>query len=327
MIDGDRPFVTLRSHIALRYLKFTASLPVMVDLVTTAFIWGFSFALAKKALNNLSPYELVTIRLALGALTVFILTNFSAFRVPRILSGSAKKSFKREKLKVAFLIGLFEFASTYILYTWSLKFLPSGVVGTLTLLTPVLTYSVSMLAGISKWSGKALLSISLSILGAALCFPMTRIFAGFHPEASAVTGFMLIMISNLFFAVGNVIITKTERRGLWTQSLTFHGLGVGALLALMACFVFPAGNYSRFSDYHVWLLPFYLGIVATGLGFFLWNRGVQKVSATAASVVGNFKAPFSILWGALLLGESVSWSLMAGLLCLLAAVQVLPKKI
>jgi drug/metabolite transporter (DMT)-like permease len=52
---------------------------------------------------------------------------------------------------------------------------------------------------------------------------------------------------------------------------------------------------------------------------------VKRVSATPASVIGNFKAPLSLLWGWVLLKEEISLQLIAGVALLLAAGSLLKK--
>jgi drug/metabolite transporter (DMT)-like permease len=282
----------------------------VTELIATVIIWGLSFALAKKALNQFTPFELVTIRLALGALTASILFKITEKKSPK--AGWA----------VALILGLFEFAGTYILYTWSLSYLPSGVVGTLTLLTPVLTFVVGFLFGVNPMSWRGFLATLLSLFGAAMCFPIFKIFGAVDVSKGAAFGFCLLMVSNLLFAVGNVIISKLEKSKKWSQGLTAKGLAWGVAFAFMVTLFTQHSPADHFSNLHGWILPIYLGVVATGLGFFLWNKGVQKVSAFPASVIGNFKGPLSVLWGVILLGEHFDFKFVLGLILLFLSTQL-----
>jgi drug/metabolite transporter (DMT)-like permease len=277
----------------------------MIDLIFAVLIWGLSFALAKKALNEFSPFELVTIRLALGSLTAFGISRF----------WTKTKSSNRSPM-TPLILGFFEFGGTYLLYTWSLSYLPSGVVGTLTLMTPVFTMLIGRAFGINNLNKYSLLATILSLFGALLCFPFTRIFGGFEMSPQSALGLGLIIGSNLLFAIGNVLISKWERQKRWDQSLTSKGLGYGCIFALMATFARGSTAPINVSDWRVWILPFYLGVIATGLGFFLWNRGVQKVSAFPASLIGNFKGPLAVLWGILLLNEKFDSKFLLGLVLL-----------
>ena len=48
-----------------------------------------------------------------------------------------------------------------------------------------------------------------------------------------------------------------------------------------------------------------MGIVASGIGFFLWNVGVTKVEAGSLAVLNNLKIPLAILFAFILLDESI----------------------
>ena len=294
----------------------------MLDLSAAVLIWGLSFALAKKVLVNFTPFELVAFRLTTGAITAFILNR--AFPGKKYERESERKAGSRTSLWTpAFIVGLFEFAGTYLLFTWSLSYLPSGVVGSLTLLTPAFTFICGCLFRIHSPTWRGLGAVALSFVGASLCFPVTQIFSNLQWSGGAFLGFVLVTVSNISFALGTVFITKWERAGVWSQNLTVRALGSGAMVGVVVALLTPRSPLDHFTNAHSWLLPLYLGVVSTGLGFFLWNRGVQKVSALPASLVGNFKGPLSVFWGFILLNESFNFEFFVGLALLFISTQII----
>ena len=50
----------------------------------------------------------------------------------------------------------------------------------------------------------------------------------------------------------------------------------------------------------------YLGAVASGLGFFLWNQGATHVNAGTLAVMNNAKVPLGIAASLLVFGEAAS---------------------
>jgi len=286
----------------------------MIELFATTAIWGLSFALAKKALNRLHPLELVTLRLFLGAVTATIIGRLRN-----------RPNVERRAL-LPILLGVFEFAGTYILYTWSLKFLPSGVVGTLTLSTSALIFVVALVAGVQKFRVEALAGTVLSIVGAFFCLPAGGALSGLTPSSEALIGGGLIMASNLMFAIGNVAISKFQVPGASDPNATASGLWIGALLSAIVCAASGAYDHPHELSVQALALPLYLGIVPTGLGFTLWNQGVEKTSALKASFIFNFKAPLALICGWLLLGEKLNPRLALGLVLLVLATRMIRKK-
>lgn len=283
----------------------------MKELIVTVFIWGFSFALSKKALNAIGAFELVAVRLTLAFLTIALINRL------QVRSQASKQSL------MSFVIGAFEFAGTYLLYTLSLRYLPSGVVATLTLLTPFLTYLIGLPLGVDHFSMRALFCTILSFFGAALAIPSNWSALTFDSDMRF--GVMLITLSNLMFAFGNVLVARMSQQNKFSNQITGQAMGWGALVALVVNLFLPQPNFPPL-DFQFWLLPVYLGVVATGLGFYLWNQGVKKVSSTKAVLVGNFKAPLAVVFGSLWLNESIPLNLVIGLILLLLATYGLPKR-
>jgi drug/metabolite transporter (DMT)-like permease len=65
----------------------------------------------------------------------------------------------------------------------------------------------------------------------------------------------------------------------------------------------------------------YLGVVATGLGFFLWNRGAVTAPAGALAVFNNLKIPAAVAVALTVFGEQTDLRRLAlgGTVMLLAA--------
>lgn len=67
----------------------------------------------------------------------------------------------------------------------------------------------------------------------------------------------------------------------------------------------------------------YLGVVASGLCFFLWNRGAQLVAAGQLAVMNNLKIPLGVAVSLFVFREPANfWTLLVG--ALLIGVALLP---
>ena len=58
---------------------------------------------------------------------------------------------------------------------------------------------------------------------------------------------------------------------------------------------------------HQWLALIYLGVIASGLCFFLWNLGARKVNDGALAVMNNLKIPVGVIASLAILKESTDY--------------------
>ena len=84
---------------------------------------------------------------------------------------------------------------------------------------------------------------------------------------------------------------------------------VFALLTLggffsVGCFCFLLTDFSNINiSLEQWQSVVYLGVVASGLGFFLWNKGATKVNAGTLAAFNNAVVPLAVLCSLFVFGE------------------------
>jgi drug/metabolite transporter (DMT)-like permease len=59
------------------------------------------------------------------------------------------------------------------------------------------------------------------------------------------------------------------------------------------------------------LVLLYLGLVASGLGFFLFNAGARRTDIGTLAICNNLKIPLAILASGLVFHESLDWPRLA----------------
>jgi drug/metabolite transporter (DMT)-like permease len=88
----------------------------------------------------------------------------------------------------------------------------------------------------------------------------------------------------------------------------FAWLYAGALLAPFIALLFEAAASEAGAlpgTMRQWGALAYLGLVPSGLGFFLWNRGVSRVPASVAAVMNNAKVPLGVVLAWALFSEQI----------------------
>jgi drug/metabolite transporter (DMT)-like permease len=273
----------------------------MPYLIFVSLIWGFSFVIIKGSLTSLDSNFVSFARLLLS-LVLFI-------PLVRVRGTGLSDRFQ------LMLIGSVQFGFMYIAYIAAFRDLPAHVIALLTTTTPIFVSITSGLYG-GKIRGSAILTALLAVAGGAvLQFP--------HQAFSAnLRGVVLVQVSNAAFAFGQIAYRRwmAARPELKDSSVfAFPYLGA-VLVACVASLATTRYNQLQIQS-NQWLALLYLGIIASGLSFFLWNLGARKVNAGILAVMNNMKIPVGVLASLLILREQTDWiRLLIGCALMFAAV-------
>lgn len=272
----------------------------MFYLIAVTLLWAFSFGLIKNQLSGLDSYWVATTRLGLATLV------FLPFFRPSLVSRS---------LAIRYMgIGAVQFGLMYVLYIASFQHLQAHEVAMFTIFTPMY---VVLLDGLRQrqLNFKALGAAVLAGVGAAVLKWQEGV------TVEALTGFIMLQGANLCFAAGQLAYRDTRRANpAGTDAGVFAWLYFGAVIAA-GILALVLGDVSRFSpSTPQWGTLVYLGILATGLGFFGWNLGAGRVSTGLLAVANNWLIPVAVLVALVVFGESAPWlSLTASLAIMLIA--------
>jgi drug/metabolite transporter (DMT)-like permease len=256
----------------------------MILLLIVSFIWAFSFGLVKR-LAGLDPTAIGAVRLAVS-LVVFL----PFLRAARL--GAAH-------LATLALIGAVQFGAVYILYLRAYAHLHAYEIALFTITTPIFVALVD--AGFERrWQMRFLAAAALSVAGAGVVLWKSI------GDSGVVGGFVLMQLSNVCFACGQVA-WRRERSRLpagSTDASVFAVTYAGALALTLAVSAFTTDWHRFLPTGHQWLTIAYLGAVASGLGFFLWNVGATRVNAGVLAAFNNAKIPLGIAVSLLFFGET-----------------------
>ena len=75
-----------------------------------------------------------------------------------------------------------------------------------------------------------------------------------------------------------------------------------------------------------WLALLYLGIIPSGLGFYLWNKGSKRVKVGELAVINNLKIPMAVLIAWIIFSEDIHWPATLVSLAILGAGQFLASR-
>jgi drug/metabolite transporter (DMT)-like permease len=275
----------------------------MLLLLIASLVWAFSFGLIGNRLAGLDPSVVAVARLTLSLLV------FAPF-VRRAGVGMATA------LRLLLLGGV-QFGLMYVLYIAAFGHLPSHLVALFTILTPLYVAILAHL-GHPRRALRPLLAALLAVAGAALVSWRTPAGGRFW------TGFALVQGSNFCFALGQLgyrrLMRRTEGVGD-THAMAWMYAGAVAAALPFAVRGWRAGGFAP--DWSQWAVLGYLGIVASGISFWLWNRGARGVRVATLAVMNNAKIPLAVAVSLLIFREQTDgWRLAAAAAVMLLALVV-----
>lgn len=253
-------------------------------LLIVSLIWAFSFGLIGNALKGIDPFFVAGCRLGI-ALLVFL----------PFLKLSKVRGHDRIRL---FLCGAVQFGIMYVCYIKAFSYLPSHLVALFTVLTPVYVVLIHDLRKL-KFHPSYLLAALLSVAGA------TAIRAKAVELDDIWTGFALMQAAGIAFAFGQVYYRdwKRQQSGIKDQEAFALLMLGGAALAWIAATLFT--DWSALPNRaEQWGVLLYLGAIASGLGFFLWNRGAALSKPATLGAFNNAVVPLAMLASLFVFGEA-----------------------
>lgn len=275
----------------------------MIYLAIVSAIWAFSFGLIGNALSGVDSFFTATIRL--GCATLLFLPFLRAKEIVRI-----------DRLRLV-LIGAIQFGVMYACYMRAFQYLPSHLVAIFSILTPVYVVIVHDLRQ-RTFSSRYLIAALLSVLGAA------AIKAKTIPTGDFWIGFGLMQAAGIAFAYGQVAYRDWKRNNPQTKDRSvFSLLAIGGTASAGIAGVLLSDWSTLDVKADQWKSILYLGFVASGLGFFLWNKGASKSNPGTLAAFNNAVVPLAVLCSLFVFGESQSMDLENGIRLALGSALVL----
>ncbi|KAF0093623.1 MAG: hypothetical protein E1N59_2611 [Puniceicoccaceae bacterium 5H] len=263
----------------------------MQYLIGVTLLWAFSFSLIGVYLaGQVDSYFAVLTRITLASLVFLPFIRWRRVQVGRVLPLLG--------------IGAVQLGLMYIFYYRSFLLLTVPEVLVFTIFTPL--YVTLIYDALSRrFSPWYLVSAVLAVLGAAIIRydELTQDYW---------LGFAVVQGSNVCFAAGQVAYKYLRERKGPGERGDFAFFYLGALVvALTAWLVWGQPVYPGTAVQ--WGVLVWLGIGASGLGYFLWNLGATKVNAGTLAIMNNALVPAGLLVNVLIWNKEASlWRLLLG---------------
>lgn len=261
-----------------------------VMLVILAAIWGGSFLFMRYAVPEFGVAPLIFLRVGIAAL----------FLLP-ILVWQGKSLELKRVWKLSFVNGWANSAIPFCLIAYALLTLSSGFASILNAVTPIATAVVGFVWLHERMSAMKTLGMLIGIAGVTL-LAWNKLYVSQEDTLQVAIAIAAGIVATLFYAK-SAIFTKRYLTGVDSMVLsTGSMLGASLLLLPLAWVYWPTQNPSLLS----WVSAIALAIVCSALAYLMFFRLIHTVGPARATTVTFIVPVFGMLWGATLLAEEVS---------------------
>jgi drug/metabolite transporter (DMT)-like permease len=277
---------------------------IHAQLLFTAMVWGGQFVALKVALRELRVTDMLLLRTLLAASFYAVLLGAIAWHereLPRI---------KRADWRMLALVALLGVPGGGLGVMAAQRYISADVASLITVIGPVFTAVAAYLILGQRLSRPQVSGIALAIGGFLLILMLGG--KGTRFEISNMVG-VLLMASSPFLWAFYTVLGKALIMRYGSARVSGYVMLVGALYLLPLFSPQFVRNLLDLS-WRGWASALFSGLIATGLSYLLWNRGLRVLQPAQVAVYIYLVPVFGILAAALLLGDRLTpWAGLGGL--------------
>lgn len=288
-----------------------------IVLFTLALIWGASFLFIALAVREVSPATLVAVRLGSSVVTLGAIV---AAR-PKLFAGWWRF------WRLSVWVGVINYVIPYLLIAWGETRISSGMASILNATTPLFTVVLAnwwVSPGHEELTLRRGFGAIVGFVGVAVLVG-PQVWSASGSTRASLFGLLAVLVAAAAYAVGTLLSRSYAGSAQLVGPL---GSQIAAFIILVPIALFwnswitvrisPAFALGWHPPTH---LPsplaiasmLELGVAATAVAFLLYFWLIRNVGATRTSLVTYLLPCTALIWGALILGETVTWYALVGL--------------
>ncbi len=276
-------------------------------LILLGMIWGSSFLFQRIIVPVVGSGVTAAGRLVLAALVLVA-----------ILVATRRPLDWRRRWRDYFSVGIVGAGLPFIFFAFAAHYLPAGYSAVLNATVPLFTVLIGWASG-TRPSTSKLAGVVVGVLGVVT---LAR-FGDVQLNWLTVAAFAGTLAASVLYAF-NARMVKARFAGA-DPLVVAAGSMIGASLPLL-----PWGVYSipaQMPSLGVLLALLALGVVCTGIAYAIFYRLIQEAGSERAVTVTFLVPIFAQLWGALFIGEPITWASAGGCLLVLFAVALIFERV
>lgn len=279
-----------------------------IRLLFLAAIWGASFLFMRISVPEFGAINVAFLRVVFG---------FSGLAVLLIFF---KSSFKFEgKFKATLILGIINSGLPFLMYSFAAKWLPAGYSAILNATTPLMGAIFGFTFFSEKLTWKKWIGVFLGLSGIMV---ITTVGESNTAEGTAF-GIAACLIATSCYAIAGFLTRRwISNKGGLDAKLVAFGSQIGAVLFLLPFFIWSITTtpHVHWMQANVWASVIMLGLVCTAFAYIIYFKLIADIGPLRSLTVTFMIPPFGILWGYLVLGETITKGFILGAIIICIAV-------
>jgi drug/metabolite transporter (DMT)-like permease len=268
-----------------------------LGLSVLSVIWGLAFVAIKQADFELSPVNLALLRWLVASVLFLLLLP---------LIGRPKTKLDRRDVPRLLIVAFANVVGYHLSLNYAETTVSAGLSGLLISFGPVFIVLLSALLLNERAGPKVLLALLIAVLGAVVL----SIGAINPTDLASLSGPGSVVLAAFFYALFAVLGKPlVHKYGSASTTIMAGLLGTAMLLPLLSdSFVSQVASLSMDG----WISVLYLSVLSTTLGYLLFYTLASRGAVSRLAIQLYLSPFFSVIGGALLLGESVTVLVVVG---------------
>ncbi|MFC2583386.1 MAG: DMT family transporter [Lachnoanaerobaculum saburreum] len=270
----------------------------IIGLVIVTIIWGGGFVASDIALNELSPFEIMSYRFLIASIIMgaFAWRNLKTIHKDEIIYGS--------------ILGIALF-SGFALQIIGLKYTTPSNNAFLTATNVVMVPFIAYFIGRKNLNKADIIGSFIALIGVGIL--------SLQSNFSISTGDLFTLFCALGFAF-QIYLTGIFGKKIRPSILNFLQMFTAFCLSIIGLLFSGSINLSLSKQGFSAII--YLGVVSTALCYFLQTAAQKHVDETKSAIILSMEAVFGTLFSIILLGEKPNLKMVIGGIMILSAVLI-----
>lgn len=273
-------------------------------LILTFTLWGSLYVVSKYTLGSIPTFTISFVRFGLAFLSLSFITGKKSVKI------------QKEDYKYFLLVGVAGYFVAVGSQLLGIKYAGASLASLLNAMNPITTIVFAAMFLKEKLTLQKIMGILLSVAGVVIILG-----GGVGNQEGMLSGICYSLVSVLLWSGVSVAMRRLTQK-YEPIFVTKTGAGIASLCYLPICIIEVISGEELSPNISSVAALLYIGIICTGVAYFLWNKCLSMAEAGTCSSFYPIQPMVSALFGFFFLGEVISTSFVAGAICIICGVLV-----